>query len=240
MCRTHSFKNLSSTYFCWAKQYTMSKFSVRCKLLISVLSLLSLNLLNAQTIQEYDIYLFVYDSEQTHSGAGHIAVAFGEDSSNLIYYTKYRQQDGGGRKVLSLPYYKAFTYDKDSLHLQQFSPSLVLKLKSGYLDLDELEKLSDHWNLKEPWSLFHNNCTDAIKRMLRVTKINPGVAFLISTPNELVEDLMYHNAQRFRQNEFLVLNGDICFYLKNERDAVPQVLFGKRKKRNNKAENDCY
>ncbi len=194
----------------------------------------------AQIRDEYSLYLFIYESDQTESGAGHIAIAFGEDSTNLIYYTKYRQQDGGGRKVTNLSFNEALMYDNDSLAHQKLPPSLVLKLKAEQPNLHELEKLSDHWNLKEPWSLFVNNCTDAVKRVLRATKINPGLAFLISTPNELVEDLIYHNTLRFKQNEFIVLHGDLCFYLKNERNAVPQALFGKRKKRNNKAEGDCY
>lgn len=75
---------------------------------------------------------------------------------------------------------------------------------------------------------------------MRVTKINPGLAFLISTPNELVEDLIYHNSHRFKTNEFQVLHGDLCFYLKNERNAVPQTLFGKREKKNGKPNRDCY
>jgi len=188
----------------------------------------------------YSLYLFVYESDQTESGAGHIAIAFGEDTTNLIYYTKYRQQDGGGRKVKNLSFHQALLYDRDSLTHQKLPPSLVLQLKAVDPDLEELEKLSDHWNLKEPWSLFVNNCTDAVKRVLRATKINPGLAFLISTPNELVEDLIYHNAPRFQQNEFVVLHGDLCFYLKNERNAVPQALFGKRQKRNQQANGDCY
>jgi hypothetical protein len=194
----------------------------------------------SQIAQEYEIYLFVYDSDQTESGAGHVAIAFGKDSSNLTYYTKYRQHDGGGRKEKFISFYNALHFDKDVLQLQKLTPSLVLKLKGQLRNSADLEKLCDFWNIHEPWSLFINNCTDAVKRVLRVTKINPGFAFLISTPNELVEDLIYHNAHRFKNNEFKVLLGDLCFYLKNERNAVPQTLFGKRKKRNVKAASDCF
>ncbi len=196
--------------------------------------------IQAQPSQGYNLYLFVYESDQTHSGAGHIALAFGCDSSNLTYYTKYRQHDGGGRKISNLSYWNALNFDKDSLKFQDKCPALVLKLKAQTPDLHQLEKLSDHWNLNEPWSLFVNNCTDAVKRVLRATKINPGLAFLISTPNELVEDLVYHNAEKFRNEEFSVLSGDLCFYLKNERNAVPQALFGKRNIRNRKPREDCY
>lgn len=194
----------------------------------------------SQSAKEYEIYLFVYDSDQTESGAGHVAMAFGTDSCNLIYYTKYRQQDGGGRKVKYINFNSAFLFDNEVLKLQKLTPSLVFKLKAEPRNSIDLEKLCDFWNIHEPWSLFVNNCTDAVKRVLRVTKINPGLAFLISTPNELVEDLIYHNANRFKNNEFQVLRGDICFYLKNERNAVPQTLFGKRKKRNVKAASDCF
>jgi hypothetical protein len=194
----------------------------------------------SQSAKEYEIYLFIYDSDQTESGAGHVSIAFGNDSSNLIYYTKYRKHDGGGKKEQHLSYRKAFLYDKDILKVQKLTPSLVLKLKGQLRNSADLEKLCDHWNINKPWSLFINNCTDAVKRVLRVTKINPGLAFLISTPNELVEDLIYHNSHRFKTNEFQVLHGDLCFYLKNERNAVPQTLFGKREKKNGKPNRDCY
>lgn len=218
----------------------VSKF-LRSKLLFLVfIKFCVYNSSLAQSAKEYEIYLFVYDSDQTESGAGHVAIAFGKDSSSLTYYTKYRQHDGGGKKEKFISYHKAFFYDKDVLKLQKLSPSLVLKLKGKLRNSADLEKLCDLWNIHEPWSLFINNCTDAVKRVLRVTKINPGLAFLISTPNELVEDLIYHNANRFKNNEFLVLYGDLCFYLKNEPNAVPQTLFGKRKKRNEKPNQDCY
>ena len=195
---------------------------------------------NAQSLDERSLFLFIYDSEQTASGAGHISFAFGNDSTDLTYYTKYRRHDGGGKKASHLTFDKAFHFDKDSLGLQQHLPCLVIRLRSKQISSEEIERLSDHWNLDEPWTLFNNNCTDAVKRILRATKINPGLAFLISTPNELVEDLVYHNVQLFRSHDFKVLVGDVCHYLKNERNAVPQVLFGKRKKRNKKVEGVCF
>jgi hypothetical protein len=196
--------------------------------------------LKAQFSEETLLFLFIYNSEQTESGAGHISYAFGRDSTDLFYYSKYRRHDGGAKKASHLTLDKAFHFDKDSLCLQQRFPCLVIRLKSKQISSEEIERLSDHWNLDEPWTLFINNCTDAVKRILRATKINPGMAFLISTPNELVEDLVYHNVQQFRSHDFKVLVGDLCHYLKNERNAVPQVLFGKRKKRNKKVEGVCF
>ena len=49
--------------------------------------------------QGFELYLFVYSSAQTTSGAGHISFAFGPDSSTLTYYTKYRKSDGGCFKL---------------------------------------------------------------------------------------------------------------------------------------------
>ena len=184
--------------------------------------------LNAQA-GDFEIYLFVYSSAQTHSGAGHISIAFGDDSSHLMYYTKYRNGDGGGYKVKDIHYTTALNYDRDVLKHQKQKPMLVLKLKAQKPSLSKLEKLSDYWNIKKGWSLFTNNCTDAIKKLLRVTKINSGYAFLISTPNELVEDLVYHSRAQFDEHSFQVLYGDLEKYLREEPNAVPRVLFGKHK-----------
>jgi hypothetical protein len=208
--------------------------------LVGIIQLTGWSFAIAQKTDSLLLYLFIYESDHTLSGAGHIAMAFGKDSSDLTYYTKYRRHDGGGRKASHISFYQGFFFDRDSLKLQEHVPSLVLELHCNVQHIQHLERLSDHWNLKQPWTLFVNNCTDAVKRVLRSTRINPGLAFLISTPNELVEDLVYHNVKRFRNKEIGVLEGDLCFYLKNERNAVPQVLFGKRKKRNQKAKEVCY
>lgn len=177
----------------------------------------------------FELYLFVYSSAQTTSGAGHISFAFGTDSSSLTYYTKYRKADGGCFKLKNVSFHQAFCYDKLELKHQSQVPALVLKLKAQDPDLNKLEQLSDYWNLEKPWTLFVNNCTDALKRTLRKSHINPGLAFLISTPNELIEDLYAHHLINFKNQDFEVVHGDLQTYLKSEPNAVPQTLFGKKR-----------
>jgi hypothetical protein len=171
----------------------------------------------------------VYSSEQTQSGAGHISMAFGPDSLHLTYYTKYRKADGGGVKVVNMNYEQAFHYDKDILKHQAKTPSLVLKIASSAPSLEKLEALSDHWNIEKPWSLFINNCSDAVKKTLRASKLNPGLAFMISTPNELIEDLYAHHLIAFQTEQMKVVYGNLDAYLYAEPNAVPQTLFGKSK-----------
>jgi hypothetical protein len=177
----------------------------------------------------FSLYLFVYTSEQTQSGAGHISMAFGPDSLHLTYYTKYRKADGGGVKVVNINYDQAFQYDKNILKHQAKTPSLVLKIASSAPSLEKLEALSDHWNIEKPWSLFINNCSDAVKKTLRASKLNPGLAFMISTPNELIEDLYAHHLTAFQTQQMQVVYGNLDAYLFAEPNAVPQTLFGKRK-----------
>jgi hypothetical protein len=173
------------------------------------------------------IYLFVFTSAQTSSGAGHISFAFGKDSSALTYYTKYRKQDGGGFKAKGLSYTQALNYDRAVLTHQKANPTLVLRLTTPIDSAAQIEQISDQYLLEKPWSLFINNCTDAVKKVLRETKINPGLAFLISTPNELIEDLYHYTKTKFTKNEYAVLEGDLNQYLEQEPNAVPQTLFGK-------------
>lgn len=180
------------------------------------------------------IYLFVFSSAQTSSGAGHISFAYGKDSSALTYYTKYRKQDGGAYKAKGLSYTQALNYDRAVLTNQKTNPELVLQLTSASCDIDQLEEVSDQYNLNKPWTLFANNCTDAVKKVLRETKINPGLAFLISTPNELIEDLYHYTKTKFTTNEYAVLEGDLNQYLEQEPNAVPQTLFGKPAAKKNK------
>jgi hypothetical protein len=180
------------------------------------------------------IYLFVFSSAQTSSGAGHISFAFGRDSTQLTYYTKYRKQDGGAYKVQNLSYHQAYNYDRSIIQNQKTNPELVLQLTSASCNLDQLEEVSDLYNLNKPWTLFANNCTDAVKKVLRETKINPGLAFLISTPNELIEDLYHYTKTKFSTNEYAVIAGNLKHYLEQEPNAVPQTLFGKPAAQKNK------
>ena len=110
---------------------------MRSSLFVFLLFFISLN---AQA-GDFEIYLFVYSSAQTHSGAGHISIAFGDDTSHLMYYTKYRRADGGGFKVTDIQYTTAFNYDRDVLKHQKQHPMLVLKLKAQKPSLSKLEKL---------------------------------------------------------------------------------------------------
>lgn len=190
--------------------------------------------------QEAKVYLFIYESDQTESGAGHVAFAFGKDTNQLIYYTKYRQKEGGGKRVYPCSLQQAQSYDSQYLKHQSNLPNLVLELSIDSIAFIELEKVSNHWHLDKPWTLLVNNCTDAVKRVLRKTKINPGFAFLISTPNELIEDLVENNRERFKNQSYRCIKGDLCFYLKNERNGVSQVVFGKRKKRMQEIEGPCF
>ena len=88
------------------------------------------------------IYLFVFSSAQTSSGAGHISFAYGKDSSALTYYTKYRKQDGGGFKAKGLSYTQALNYDRVMFTHQKTNPELVLQLTSASCDIDQLEEVS--------------------------------------------------------------------------------------------------
>ena len=85
------------------------------------------------------IYLFVFSSAQTQSGAGHISMAFGTDTSHLTYYTKYRKIDGGCFKEKDLSLYEAMNYDCKKLKHQAFNPVLVLRLRADSIEQNKLE-----------------------------------------------------------------------------------------------------
>jgi len=173
------------------------------------------------------IYLFVFSSAQTQSGAGHISMALGTDTSHLTYYTKYRKIDGGCFKEKDLSLYDAMNYDRIKLKHQAFNPVLVLRLRADSIEQNQLEAIADQFNLNKPWSLFANNCADAVKKVLRETKVNPGLALMISTPSELIKDLCYHQKKEIQTKNIQILHGNLKQYLDQEPKAVPQTLFGK-------------
>jgi len=177
-----------------------------------------------------DIYIFVYASKNTESGAGHVSFAVGQDTKNLTYYSHYRKKDGGGKIVsgLSLDELKGNYEKKNFEHGQTEAPVLVLRIKTSP-EIDAEMNKSGEENLKSTWTLMSNNCADCTKDAIDKTGLSEGVAFGISTPNELVEDLYENNKKAFKDGTITVVEGDLKKYLETEPNSVPSVIFGKDK-----------
>jgi len=179
-------------------------------------------------IEGKDIYLFIYASKDTESGAGHVAMAIGQNPDNLTYYSHYRKQDGGGQKVNKVGL-KAISSDyekKNFKHGQTAAPTLVIRIKTSE-DIDKKMMETSDENITSTWTLMSNNCADVAKDALNVAEVSEGVAFGVSTPNELVEDLFENNKELVGNKTISVIKGDLKEYLKNEPNSVNQVIFGK-------------
>jgi len=184
-----------------------------------------------------DIYIFVYASKNTESGAGHTSFAVGQDTKNLTYYSHYRKSDGGGKIVsgLSLSELKG-NYEKNNFaHGQTEAPVLVLRIKTSP-EIDAKMNKSGKENINSTWTLMTNNCADCTKDAIDKTGLSEGVAFGISTPNEMVEDLYENNKEAFKDGTITTVKGDLQDYLKNEPNSVSNVLFGNEKKKTESTE----
>lgn len=176
------------------------------------------------------VYVLVWGSSQTESGAGHASIAF-SDSNGIHYYSSYTRRDGGIIDTLLCEVHEVFGFDS-IIGIQSSSPRLILSFE---VDEEEYQGMRSTARKKatKRWRLFSLNCTDFIKSTFKKTNYDGGYAFLISTPYEFIYDLRDHNSAAFKKGQIYTVKGVVSVYLKKEPRAVPYVLqkFFKLKKR---------
>ncbi|GAL87783.1 rhs repeat-associated core domain protein [Sporocytophaga myxococcoides] len=168
-----------------------------------------------------DIYLFFYSQEDSHSGAGHIAVGVGSET-NMQYFSHYPVHDnapGGAHNVTGLTYDKAKNYDVNA-GLQQKPPALVIRIKtSGDVDAETVKKLTE--SLKLEWSATGQNCADGGKQACTIAGVKHAENELISSPARLADYLLNENADKLKNGTISVVEGDVAkFEDKNINNAI--------------------
>ncbi len=176
------------------------------------------------------VYVLVWGSTQTESGAGHTSIAF-SDPHGIRYYSSYTRSDGGIIDTLLCEVNEIFNLDS-IIGTQASSPGLILSFDVNEKEYREMRSTASKKATKR-WKLFSLNCADFVKCAFKKTNYDGGYAFLISTPYEFIHDLTDHNAGAFKEGRIHTVKGVVSVFLKNEPRAIPFVLqkFFKLKKR---------
>ena len=176
------------------------------------------------------VYVLVWGSTQTESGAGHVSIAF-SDSHGIHYYSSYTRSDGGIIDTILCEVNEVFNLDS-MIGIQCSSPGLILSFEVNEEEYQKMRSTASKKATKR-WKLFSLNCTDFVKCAFKKTNYDGGYAFLISTPYEFIHDLKDHNGGAFKEGQIYAVKGEVSVYLKNEPRAIPYVLqkFFKLKKR---------
>ena len=176
------------------------------------------------------VYVLVWGSTQTESGAGHASIAL-SDSTGIHYYSSYTRSDGGIIDTLLCEINEVFDLDS-IIGIQASSPRLILSFEVNEEEYQEMRSTASKKATKR-WKLFSLNCADFVKSTFKKTNYDGGYAFLISTPYEFIHDLRDHNRTAFKKGDIYTVKGEVSVYLKNEPRAIPYVLqkFFKLKKR---------
>ncbi|MBI34519.1 MAG: hypothetical protein CMP67_04055 [Flavobacteriales bacterium] len=167
------------------------------------------------------VYVLVWGSTQTQSGAGHTSIAF-SDSNGIHYYSSYSRGDGGIIDTFLCEVNEVFGLDS-AIGLQASSPSLILSFEVNEHEYQEM-RLTARKKATKRWSLFFLNCADFVKYAFKKTNYDVGYAFLISTPYEFIHDLKDHNRIAFEEEKILSVKGAVSVYLRNEPRAIPFVF----------------
>ena len=185
-----------------------------------------------------DIFLFIWKSDQTQTGAGHASFAIGRSMDSLYYFTHYRKKDGGGRFVTG-NYSFIRNYDRKIIKTENHNAALVIRIKTSPESDRKLIRVAKR-QIKKDWRLFSGNCADGCIRILRNSRIRTGKSAIINTPNNLVKSLANMNKKLFQKDVITVLEGDINDFIKQDRNNVAEVIrrqvttfFGLIKSRNN-------
>lgn len=172
--------------------------------------------------KQKQVYVLIWGSTQTFSGAGHVSVAFQNDSS-VEYFTHYPEADGGGKHLIKRSIAEVVNVDQYELYLQNEKPSLVLSFLVSEKEYYKMLSVA-RMKIKKKWSLFLINCADFTKQIFRKSKFDLGLAFGISTPVELVKDLHDHNKDGFESGRISASVGDLDSFLNAQPRAVPNVI----------------
>lgn len=168
------------------------------------------------------VYVLVWGSTQTYSGAGHVSVAFQSDSS-VEYFSHYPEGDGGGIHLIRSSMAQVINVDQHELGLQNEKPNLVLSFKVTEREYGKMLATARK-KIERKWSLFVINCADFTKQVFRNSNYDLGLAFGISTPVELVKDLSDHNQEEIENGSISIKTGDVLLFIKNQPRAVPLVI----------------
>jgi hypothetical protein len=167
------------------------------------------------------VYLLIWGSTQTSSGAGHSAIGF-QDSSDIHYYSNYPKSSGGNLDTIVFNFDQLIKIDS-SLGIQTESPYLVLEFSVTNKEFEKMKKVSKRKS-KKRWNLFVLNCSDFVKVSFKETKYDMGYSFLISTPYELVKDINDNNIDLLEKKKIKIKKGKMVLYLKKEPKAVPYTI----------------
>ena len=167
------------------------------------------------------VYVLVWGSTQTESGAGHTSIAF-SDTTGIHYYSSYTRRDGGIIDTLLCEANEVFGLDS-TIGIQASSPRLILSFEVNEEEYQEMRSTASKKATKR-WKLFSLNCTDFIKYAFKKTNYDGGYAFLISTPYEFIHDLRDHNIAAFKKGQIYTVKGVVSVYLRNEPRAIPFVI----------------
>lgn len=170
----------------------------------------------------HEVYVFVWESTQTKSGAGHSSIAFKTDNG-FEYFSHYPESDGGGKVFKTNSFDSLLIYDSKIEKIQAESPNLVLKFTVSNKEFKKMNQVA-HKKIKKKWSLFVINCADFVKQVFRKSKYDTGLAFGISTPYEMIKDIRDHNIQSFQKGKITVQKGFLFHFLTLQPRAVPYTL----------------
>lgn len=123
-----------------------------------------------------DIILFFYSQRTSASGAGHVAVAVGQNDKRLSYFTHYPVHEnapGGANIVGQISLTGAMNYDKEK-GLQTSGPALTIRIKTDN-DADIDAKVAMVMMLQNNWNAFTANCSDGANAACSSVGIQPAI-----------------------------------------------------------------
>lgn len=172
--------------------------------------------------KSHDVYVLVWESTQTESGAGHSSIAF-ESDKGFEYFSHYPESDGGGKVFKTSSFDSVLIYDSKIEGIQTESPNLILKFKVSHREFLKMRSVAQE-KIQKKWSLFVINCADFVKQVFRNSKYDTGLAFGISTPFEMIKDIRDHNVTAFQKGKIIVHRGFLFHFLTLQPRAVPYTL----------------
>ena len=176
-------------------------------------------------IEGTNVYLFFWRTNDTRTGAGHVAIGVGT-RDNLVLF-----EANPSKSAIVAPMDPKYKIRGDIPRVSTVSTinhgrsalPVVIEFKTSKdQDKGATKALEDWFDKYKNWDLGNADCADAAKAGLQGAGLDGGSEFLVSTPKGLAKDLLDNS----KKQVFTNLNGSLVSFVKNSNGSLIGMLVG--------------
>jgi len=170
-----------------------------------------------------NIYLFFWATNETTSGAGHVAIGVGNKKNMIMFEanpTNSWPKAPMDRNYKLKGSVSSVAFQSSLKHKRNNMPVIIEFTTTRKQDADTLKKLEDFFKKNKNWHYKKSDCADCAKEGMKAAGLDGGKAVISSTPMELAEDLM----DKSKKQVFAEVNGSLTLFVKYSNGSIKGMI----------------